>query len=330
MSNSSLVNYTKLSPNCSSRTGKISKITIHHMAGNLSVEACANEFQNTSRQASSNYGVGTDGRIGLYVEESCRAWTSSNRDNDNIAVTIEVANDSRDPDWHVSDKALESTIALCADICQRNGIAELNYTGDKSGNLTLHRFFASTLCPGPYLESKIPYIVSEVNKRLSTGADTPQVENAVSGGSGGVTYRVQAGAYGNIKSAEKQKKRLEDAGLSKVNIYSVDDTLYRVQIGGYATKAEAIEQQAKVINAGFSCFVTTLSGNVVGSATTGGITAGSVVMVKGNAPDYNGKSLASFVYERKHLVKSITGDRAVIVYNGIVVAAIHKDNLFLI
>ena len=53
-------------------------------------------------------------------------------------------------------------------------------------------------------------------------------------------------------------------------------------------------------------------------------------MVKGNAPDYNGGSLASFVYERKHMVKEINGDRAVIVYNGIVVAAVHVDNLFLV
>lgn len=330
MSNSSLVSYTKISPNSSARTGKISKITIHHMAGNLSVEACANVFQNTNRQASSNYGVGTDGRIGLYVEESRRAWTSSNRDNDNVAVTIEVANDGGAPDWHVSDKALEATIALCTDICQRNGIPRLNFTGDKSGNLTMHKWFSNTLCPGPYLESKFPYIAQEVNKRLSGGADMPQVEKPVSGGSGGVTYRVQVGAYGNLKSAEKQKKRLEEAGLSGVNIFSVDDTLYRVQIGGYATKAEANKQQARVINAGFSCFVTTLSGNAVEPVTANAITTGSVVMVKGNAPDYNGKSLASFVYERKHMVKQIDGDRAVIVYNGIVVAAIHRDNLFLV
>lgn len=300
------------------------------MAGNLSVEACANEFQNTSRQASSNYGVGTDGRIGLYVEESRRAWTSSNRDNDNIAVTIEVANDSRDPDWHVSDKALESTIALCADICKRNGIPELNYTGDKSGNLTLHRFFASTLCPGPYLESKIPYIVSEVNKRISTGTNTPQEEKPASGGSGGLTYRVQVGAYSKRLYAEKQLDKMKAAGFDDAYIAVVDGTLYRVQIGSYATKDEANALQAKVINAGFSCFVTTLSGKVAEPEVVKGITAGSVVMVKGDAPDYTGKSLASFVYERKHMVKEINGDRAVIVYNGIVVAAVHKDNLILL
>ena len=112
MSNSPLVTYTKISPNSSPRTVKIDTITIHHMAGNLSVEACGEVFQNTSRQASSNYGVGSDGRIGLYVDESRRAWTSSNRDNDNRAVTLEVANDGGAPDWHVSDAALEATIEL--------------------------------------------------------------------------------------------------------------------------------------------------------------------------------------------------------------------------
>lgn len=166
MSNSHLVDYTKISPNSSARTAKISKITIHHMAGNLSVESCGKLFETTERQASSNYGVGTDGRVGLYVDESRRAWTSSNRDNDNCAVTIEVANDGGAPDWHISDKALAKTIDLCEDICRRNGIKKLNFTGDRAGNLTMHKWFANTQCPGPYLESKFQYIADEVNKRL--------------------------------------------------------------------------------------------------------------------------------------------------------------------
>ena len=338
MSNSGLVNYTKISPNSSARTGKISKITIHHMAGNLSVEACANVFQDTSRQASSNYGVGTDGRIGLYVDESRRAWTSSNRDNDNVAVTIEVANDGGAPDWHVSDKALESTIALCVDICQRNGIPALNFTGDKSGNLTMHKWFANTLCPGKYLESKFPYIAQEVNRRLSVGAkenattNTPKEETAVSGGSVGALYRVQVGAYSNRANAEKQLEKIKAAGFDEAYIAVVDDTLYRVQVGAYAEKANAESQLAKVIHAGFSGFVTKNGGSVVSSvpSSTKEIKVGDTVMVKGNAPDYSGNTLASFVFERKHMVKQIDGDRAVIVYNGIVVAAVHVENLFLV
>lgn len=169
-SNSSLVSYTKLSPNYNRRNGKkITKITIHHMAGNLTVEQCGNVFASKSRKASSNYGIGTDGRIGMYVEEKNRSWCSSNADNDYIAVTIEVANDTNGGNWHVSDKAIASLIDLCTDICKRNKIEKLIYTGGKSGNVTLHKFFANTACPGAYLESKIPYIVAEVNKRLAAG-----------------------------------------------------------------------------------------------------------------------------------------------------------------
>lgn len=177
MSNSPLVSYTKISPNSTNpRRGKISKITIHHMAGNLTIEQCGIGFSAKSRHASSNYGVGTDGRIGLYVEEKNRSWASSNPPNDDIAVTIEVANDAdATGNWHVSDKALEACINLCVDICKRNGIKRLNFTGDKSGNLTMHRYFVATVCPGGYLVSKFPYIANEVNKRLS-GAQTPKKE----------------------------------------------------------------------------------------------------------------------------------------------------------
>ena len=337
MSNSGLVSYTKISPNSSARTGKISKITIHHMAGNLSVETCGNVFQNTNRQASSNYGVGSDGRIGLYVEESRRAWTSSNRDNDNVAVTIEVANDGGAPDWHVSDKALESTVALCVDICKRNGIAKLNFTGDKSGNLTMHKYFANTECPGKYLGGKFPYIAEEVNRRLSEGVkenattNPPKEETAVSGGSTGVLYRVQVGAYSKRENAEKQLQKIKSAGFADAYIAVVDGVLYRVQVGAYSNKANAEAQLAKVIHAGFSGFVTKNGGTVAKEpAKENAIQVGSVVMVKGGAPDYNGVQLASFVYERKHMVKEINDNRAVIVYNGIVIAAVHIDNLFLV
>ncbi len=173
MSNSSLVNYVAISPNSNFRNNKIKKITIHHMAGNLSIETCGRIFANAKRQASSNYGIGSDGRIGMYVEEKNRSWCSSNPKNDHQAITIEVANDGgAKTNWHVSDKAIESLINLCVDICKRNGIDSLNYTGDSSGNLTRHNMFANTTCPGPYLQSKFPYIANEVNKRLNDSNNT--------------------------------------------------------------------------------------------------------------------------------------------------------------
>lgn len=167
MSNSKLVCYQKLSPNYTKMSNKKNKkISIHHMAGNISIETCGDIFMSKSRQASSNYGIGSDGRIGLYVDEANRSWCTSSYENDSQAVTIEVANDGGKPTWHVSDKAIQSLIELCVDICKRNGIKKLNFTGDKSGNVTLHKWFYNTNCPGPYLESKMPYIVKEVNNRL--------------------------------------------------------------------------------------------------------------------------------------------------------------------
>lgn len=183
MSNSSMVVYRRMSPNYSSRYGtKIDTITIHHCAGVLSLETIGNIFSSGAREASANYGVDSQGRIGQYVDEANRAWTSSNGANDRRAVTIEVSNSKAGGDWPVSDKALQATIDLCVDICKRNGIKKLNYTGDTSGNLTMHCWFAATACPGPYLKSKFPYIAEQVNKKLGSKEEpTPAARLDVDG-----------------------------------------------------------------------------------------------------------------------------------------------------
>ena len=169
MSNSPLVQYTRISPNSNNpRNHKIDKITIHHTAGVVSVETLGEIFAPSSRQASSNYGIGSDGRIAMYVEEQNRSWCSSSWDNDQRAITIEVSNCATGGNWPVSDYVLSRLIELCVDICKRNGIERLNFTGDANGNLTMHRYFANTSCPGDYLASKFPYIAEEVNKRLKT------------------------------------------------------------------------------------------------------------------------------------------------------------------
>ena len=167
MSYSSLVNkYIPVNKYTKGRSGnKVCKITIHHMAGNLSIESCANVFKAKGRKSSSNYGIGSDGRIACYVDEENRAWTSSSAWNDNRAITIEVANNNTKT-WSISTKAMESLIRLCVDICKRYGF-KLEYTGDKNGSLTRHCFYANTNCPGPYIKSQTNYIVTEVNKRLS-------------------------------------------------------------------------------------------------------------------------------------------------------------------
>lgn len=186
--NSPLVIYKRISPNKTSpRNHKIDTITIHCMACNASVESCGNRFAKKSQKASSNYGIGSDGRIAMYVEEKDRSWCSSSSVNDHRAVTIEVANDSGAPEWHISNNAYDALINLCTDICRRNGIKELKWKADKSligqvdkQNMTVHRWFANKSCPGNYLYNLHSRIAAEVNKRLgaeviSASTVTPEI-----------------------------------------------------------------------------------------------------------------------------------------------------------
>ena len=179
MSDSTLAVYTAISPNCNSpRSQPISKITVHHMAGNTTLEAFGSIVGKASRQMSANYAIDSNGRIGLFCHEADRSWCSSSPWNDQRAVTIEVANDGGAPDWHISDKAYAALLDLCTDICRRNGIKELTYTGDKNGSLTMHCFYAATACPGPYLKSKFAEIAKTVTARLAgeqtSGGQTAQ------------------------------------------------------------------------------------------------------------------------------------------------------------
>lgn len=264
--NSSLICHTHLSPyNSGLRTHPISKITIHHMAGNLSVETCGNVFQTS--ESSSNYGVGTDGRMAMYVEEKNRSWASCSSWNDNRAVTIEVANCEYGGNWRVSDKALASLIKLCVDICKRNGMPKLEYTGDKNGSLTIHSMFAATACPGPYLKSKLTYIANEVTRQLTGKA--PSNDNSSTSTE---MYRVgtawkngkcvdQKGAYRNLSGAKETCNKYADhyvfnsngtkvhTSTKSSNKVSIPDFIYRVKAGGkWHSEIKNLEDYAGVPN----------------------------------------------------------------------------------
>lgn len=174
MSNSSLISYTKISPNKTSpRNHMIDTITIHCYVGQASVESAGNWFSNPNAQCSCNYMIGADGQIALIVDERDRSWCSSNKENDNRAVTIECASDKTAP-YTINEKVYASLIALCADICRRNGIEALLWKGDKSligkvdqQNMTVHRWFKNKDCPGEYLYSRHGQIAAEVNHLLN-------------------------------------------------------------------------------------------------------------------------------------------------------------------
>lgn len=189
--NSSLVVYKKLSPNHSGeRTHSIDRITPHCVVGQLSAESICGCFISTDRQASCNYGIGTDGRVSLCVEEKNRSWCSSSRENDQRAITIECASDKTAP-YAMNDKVYTSLINLCVDICQRNGKKKLLWLGDKSKTLnynpaademvlSVHRWFANKSCPGDWLYARLGDLAEKVTIRLG-GTTIVTPEPSVSG-----------------------------------------------------------------------------------------------------------------------------------------------------
>ena len=248
--NSSLVSYTKLSPNHSGqRTHSIDRITPHCVVGQCSVETLGNIFLPTSRQASCNYGIGVDGRVGMYVEEKNRSWCSSSSANDQRAVTIECASDTTEP-YAFKDVVYQTLIKLCVDICKRNGKKKLLWLGDKDKTLsyepksdemvlTVHRWFANKSCPGSWMYARMGDLAAKVTAQLGGGAfegtETEYPEKLTAG-----YYRVrkawsdsksQKGAYKILANA----KKCADANpgysvfdVNGVNIYTSKTTTVEV------------------------------------------------------------------------------------------------------
>ena len=192
-SNSSLAEYTRYSPNHSGqRTHTIDRISPHCVVGQCSIEALGAQFANQSVQASSNYGIDKNGRIGLFVNESNRSWCTSSWENDQRAVTIECASDTYAP-YAMNDKVYKSLVMLCADICRRNGKTKLLWLGNKQDTLnyipltnemviTVHRWFANKSCPGDWLYNRLGDLAHKVTLLLSESVD--------------ISYRAHCQTYG--------------------------------------------------------------------------------------------------------------------------------------
>lgn len=315
MSNSSLVSYTKISPNKNSpRNHAIDRITPHCVVGQLSAESICGCFTKSSVQASCNYGIGTDGRISLCVGEKDRSWCSSSGANDNRAVTIECASDMTEP-YAMNDRVYSSLVNLCTDICKRNGKNKLLWFGDKNKTLsyepksnemviTVHRWFANKSCPGNWLYARLGNLAAKVTENLNGGS---------SNSSNGTLYRVQVGAYREKANADAQLAKVKTAGFDTYMIQV--DSLYKIQVGAYKEKSNADAMLNRVKAAGFDAFITTKGGSPAssgGSVAPVAIKAGSRVKLKSGAKTYTGGSIAGFVFNDTWIVSEVVGSRAVI------------------
>lgn len=251
MSNSSLVSYKRLSPNHSGRrTHSIDRITPHCVVGQCSIETLGNIFAPTSRQASCNYGIGTDGRVGMYVEEKNRSWCSSSNANDQRAVTIECASDTKHP-YTMNSTVYAALIKLCVDICRRNGKRKLIWLGDKNKTLnyspksdemvlTVHRWFANKSCPGDWLYSRLGDLAAKVTAQLGG--------SSLGGGNVSGLYRVRK-SWSDAKSQKGAFKSLENAKrCAKANPgYSVFDANGKVVSGNFSSSTKTLDEIAREV-----------------------------------------------------------------------------------
>lgn len=261
MSNSSLVNVVRLSPNHSgTRTHTIDRITPHCVVGQLDAETIGNCFASRNIEASCNYGIGKDGRVVLVVDENKRSWCSSSSANDQRAVTIECASDMTAP-YAFNSAVYNKLIVLCADICKRNGKNKLIWIADKNKALnytpksnemllTVHRWFANKSCPGDWLYSRLSDLALKVNAKLTTSTSADTNTSA--------TYKVQAGAYNVKTNADAQVTKLKALGFNSFVVK--ENNIYKVQVGAFSVKANADNMIKNLKNKGIDAFV-------VGSAT---------------------------------------------------------------
>ena len=331
MSNSGLVVYTKLSPNHSGqRTHSIDRITPHCVVGQLSCESICGCFTSPEREASCNYGIGTDGRISLCVEEKNRSWCSSSNANDQRAVTIECSSDKTAP-YAMTDAVYAALIDLCTDICKRNGKSKLLWFGDKNKTLayepkademiiTVHRWFANKSCPGDWLYNRLGDLAAKVTSRL--GGDSQQPS--------GTLYRVQTGAYKQKANADAQLAKVKAAGFDTYMVQA--GGYYKIQVGAYSKKANADAMAAKLKAAGFDTYITTEQGKAVsfsGSAAAS-LAVGDKVKLTSNAPVYGSSTkFSSWVYSSTLYVREISGNRIVISTQktGAITGAVDKKYL---
>lgn len=211
IADSKLVTVVIPSPNHSGkRIYPLTRVSVHCVVGQVYASSLGDMFASAGYEASSNYGVGFDGKIGQYLPESYRSWCTSSYDNDNRAITIEVASETFHP-YKVTQAAYNALIKLLVDICRRNGKKKLIWFGDKSKSLsyqpksdelvmTVHRWFANKACPGDYLYNRHQMIAAEVTKQLGGKSSKPSESVSMKLDILGVNYTCTPG---QVKTAQR-------------------------------------------------------------------------------------------------------------------------------
>ncbi|MBR3346277.1 MAG: SPOR domain-containing protein [Solobacterium sp.] len=225
------------------------RVVWHHMAGNLTVRQFMAIMQ-SSRQMSPTVSIHTDGTVYAWVPEEMRPWTTGSYAADQQALTFELANDQVGGQWHISDKVIDLAAQIHAEWSKRYGIpTTYSYRG---AGINMHKDWAATACPGPYLEGLIKNgtITKKINAYLNPPAPAPTPTPKPSVKS---IYRVQVGAFKVRQNAVKLAKKLNDAGYKTV--IKTENGYVKVQTGAFAVKANADKMLAELKAKGYPALI---------------------------------------------------------------------------
>lgn len=185
MSYSPLVSYYNLSPNHESRNGKkIKGFAIHCFVGQVGLPRGVDVFKPREKDASANYVISYDGKIGCAVDDEYRSWCTSSRIDEQV-LSIECASDSYHP-YAITDDCYNALIDLLVDRCLAYGINKLSFANDAEygqalkldenyQNIVCHRWYSNKACPGQHILSLLVSgkITNDVNERLGSPQPVP-------------------------------------------------------------------------------------------------------------------------------------------------------------
>jgi hypothetical protein len=149
----------------------VNHITLHIMVGRLTGTDVI--FQRAG-YASAHYGIGGNGEIHQYVNETDGSWSDANHASNNSTISIE--HEGGMPGIPCTQACMDASAALCADIARRYGWDHLWHDG-LNGNIWLHREVPGTDHAGcPDLAPNglyVNYVINKANQLLTQGEDMP-------------------------------------------------------------------------------------------------------------------------------------------------------------
>ena len=268
---------------------KTTAIAVHYIGNaGTSAEANRNYFQNNNCEVSANYIIGLNGEIICCIPDEEVAWCTCQANS--YSPSIECCHP--DSTGKLNSKTYNSLVELCAYLCKKYKLDETD--------LIRHYDVTGKICPKGF----VPKSKGGSDDNSNTAWKKFKAD-------------VKAKLGGTTAVSKPAAKEIYRVRKSWSNAQS--------QIGAFSS----LENAKKACKSGYSVFDN--SGKAVyyiSKATDNTIKVGSKVKVKSSAKDYNGNSLAAFVYRSTYTVMEISGSRVVIGVNGAVTAAVHINNLF--